>query len=138
MRLIQRIYGNRGEGVYITRVKLTPRTRWGQLLLHVFHRGDEDPDPHDHPWDFWTIPLNRGYLEAARDDDGYLIVEYVPARRLTRRSAEHTHRVLSGWNKFPIFTLLWTGPVRREWGFRIRATGHWVYWRDYLERNQYD
>src|SRR3546814_1271720 len=46
--------------------------RWGQLLWHVFYRGDEDPDPHDHPWDFWTRPLFQGYYEELMEHDGTL------------------------------------------------------------------
>ena len=42
-------------------------TRWwiGRLRLHVFHRGDQDPDPHDHPWDFWTFPFTPYVEEVA-------------------------------------------------------------------------
>ena len=34
----------------------------GRLRLHIFHRGDQDPDHHDHPWPFWTFPLTS-YVE---------------------------------------------------------------------------
>ena len=58
MAIIERIYGREETTtLYLLRVKLTPKTRWGQLYLHIFHRGDQDRCPHDHPWDFWTFPL---------------------------------------------------------------------------------
>jgi len=134
MKWIERIFGSQGAGVYITRVKLTPRTPWGQGLLHIFWRGYEDPDPHDHPWDFWTLPLNRGYIELYWLEDGTLSAGHVPALRVTRRRAEHTHRVLlAPVNKFPIVTLLWTRAPRREWGFKLLGSGDWVHWRDYLK-----
>jgi len=44
------------ETVYMTRAWI------GNLRMHIFHRGDQDPDCHDHPWDFWTFPL-RSYVE---------------------------------------------------------------------------
>ncbi len=52
------IYGRAGEHdtPYMTRAWLK------QLRLHIFHRGDADPDCHDHPWDFWTFPLTS-YVE---------------------------------------------------------------------------
>lgn len=37
----------------------------GRLRLHIFWRGDGDPDCHDHPWDFWTFPLTPYVEEVA-------------------------------------------------------------------------
>lgn len=55
------IYGRDGEHgtPYMTRVWF-----WG-LRLHIFHRPDLDEDCHDHPWDFWTLPIwpIHGYVE---------------------------------------------------------------------------
>lgn len=54
-----RIYGDGPDGkrtIYMTRFWL------GRLRFHLFHRGDADPDCHDHPWAFWTFPL-RSYVE---------------------------------------------------------------------------
>lgn len=82
----------------------------GRLRLHVFHRGDEDPNPHTHPWDFKTFPL-RSYVEEylatvpegpARwykneryePGDRYLSVRTVRAWRWHDRSADHAHRIL--------------------------------------------
>ena len=108
---INRIYGADGdhETVYMTRL-------WfGRLRLHLFQRGDADPDCHDHPWGFWTFPL-RSYVEEVLEG----CVETIPHRdgHVTRRPycerhyrvvkafcwhyrpATHTHRVLgvfAGW-----------------------------------------
>ena len=46
---------------YLTRYVLIKARSW-QLCLHVFHRSDF-PDWHDHPWDFLTLVLWRGYIE---------------------------------------------------------------------------
>lgn len=94
----------------------------GRLRLHIFHRGDNDADPHDHPWNFWTFPLTS-YVEEVtepafscgicsspvpvthREYGDYCMrhgeaVTYdtrrqvVRAFRLHYRPATHTHRVL--------------------------------------------
>jgi len=108
----------------------------GKLHVHRFFRGDADPDPHDHKWDYWTFPL-VGYVEEVcvpHEMCGGLWefenVE-VPAFQLHYRRAEHCHRVmgpLQGTGS--IWTVVWTGPVRRDWGFQVGST--WVPWRTYV------
>lgn len=108
---------------YLTRVGLGP------LRIHVFHRGDSDPDCHDHPADFWTFPL-VSYLEEFIDPEGRRRERVVRAFRLHRRRAEFAHRVIgpaSGPGQ--IASLVWWGRKRREWGF-YTDTG-WVAWRTY-------
>lgn len=110
--------------------KRTPyQTRYwiGRLRLHIFHRADEDPDWHDHPWGFWTFPLtsyveevvssvvpecvNAGMSEwIVHDDIGnafhssdlqYVRRRVVRAFRLHYRPAEFTHKIVGrfdGWN----------------------------------------
>lgn len=98
-------------GPYMTRAWL------GRLRLHIFWRGDADPDCHDHPWDFWTFPLRPYVEEVVRKPSGLWFspgedegqpegwdTEYrtyrqvVPAWRWTFRPATHTHRVLGPWD----------------------------------------
>lgn len=90
------------------------RRMWiGRLRLHVFYRGDNDPDPHDHPWDFWTFPLTPYVEEVVSaptglwfslgedegmpegwDDKPRRFRQVVPAFRWSFRPATHCHRVL--------------------------------------------
>ena len=49
------------ETVYMT------RAWFGRLRFHIFFRGDQDPDCHDHPWGFWTFPL-RSYVEEVLEE----------------------------------------------------------------------
>ncbi len=133
-RFIQRVYGQDGEHwtPYLTRVFLTPRTRWGGLYLHIFHRGDQDRHVHDHPWTFWTFPLNS-YLEVVRHlQQGTMLVGCVERFKWHRRSAEHAHRVMGPARKGQrkIVTLVWHGPKERSWGFWVDDA--WVHWRDYI------
>lgn len=147
---------------YLTRISLTPRTRWGQLKIHVFHRGDADPDPHDHPWNFWTFPLHT-YVEDVMDGHrGTMEYQVVRRFRWHRREAWHAHRVVGRavdkwWTKVyqtsdrPFVTLVWTGPKIRRWGFwvggsdprcanmgweiqsnPINGTRIWMHWRTYI------
>ena len=130
-RVVERIYGREGEHetCYLTRIKLTPMTRWGGLYLHIFHRGDADPDPHDHPWSFWTLPTQT-YLEEVMDAEGRVTLNAVLAWRWQHRRATHVHRVVGpppcgrGW---PLVTLVWHTDKQRSWGFwvhdPVRAEG---------------
>ena len=96
MGIITNIMERDGEP-YLTRVKLMPHTRWGQLIVHRFHRGDKESDTHDHRWDFWTFPL-QDYLEVERrPHDGALILSRVQAYRWHKRPKEHAHRVIGAY-----------------------------------------
>ena len=142
--MIKRIYGKHGQHrtCYLTRVKLTPKTRWGRIYLHFFHRGDFDRDPHDHPYDFWTFPF-RTYFEDVFDPaTGRTTRNAVKAWRWHFRPAEYAHTQLGAaryewveseghegahypWCRENIFggktaTLIFHRPVRRKWGFWVK------------------
>lgn len=126
-----RIYGAEDgkETPYMTRLWV------GRLRLHIFHRGDQDPDCHDHPWGFWTFPFRSyveevlhvqrdtvaepkllGYYEGkpVYDDPEERPVRYfrtrelVKAFRLHYRPATYRHRVLGPWDGY------WTTPFARS------------------------
>ena len=141
MQIIRRIYGvdQEHDTIYLTRVHLTPMTRWGRLYLHIFHRGDADRDPHDHPFDFWTFSLTS-YWEMVMDDEGELEAQKVRRWRWTKREATHAHRVVGPVTRFKrntwrdgvsnrvhevtlgrrwFITIVWRGPTFRRWGFWV-------------------
>lgn len=142
------IFGRDGEHntPYMTR-------RWiGRLRLHIFYRGDQDPDCHDHPWDFWTFPFHS-YVEQVAVNDGYLggqnpveiKHQIVPAWRWSFRPATHCHRVLgrvsaggvtnTHWGvPGTIVTLVWRSETKRKWGFLKNRAGQWCWtpWKDYI------
>lgn len=148
------IYGVDGEHStpYLTRVML------GRLRLHIFHRGDEDPDAHDHPWDFWTFPLTPYVEEVVEPFDPVGSIPYrrrlalVPAFRISYRPATHAHRVIGRFDpsrpgrgpvdcfgvartsRRKIVTIVWLGRSQRAWGFLKSRDGEWcwVAWRDYV------
>lgn len=149
----QTIYGVHGEHStpYLTRAWI------GRLRLHIFHRGDADPDPHDHPWDFWTFPLTSYveeetfrtsfYLDLNGQGDEPYVVErnVVKAFRLHYRPATYCHRVLGRWTgqyferhsppliSVPtwrlgkIVTIVWRGKGSRKWGFLRNRDGNWCW-----------
>lgn len=124
----------------------------GRLRLHVFYRGDHDPDPHDHPWGFWTFPLTSYIEEVTLVDhptDLYPTeLVTVAAWRLHYRPATYTHRVIcrvprtvygpgpfsTGVDRRKIVTLVWREKTSRKWGFLKHRDGSWcwVYWKDYV------
>lgn len=148
-----RIYGVEGdhETPYMTRF-------WfGRLRFHIFHRGDADPDCHDHPWGFWTFPL-RPYIEEVLEPrietvwthEGKVVRPYFERRRQVLkafrwhyRPATHTHRVLGLAVRSPhttvdnhwsfesvanIPTIVWRERPSRAWGFtKNDQTGKWCW-----------
>lgn len=104
------IYGREGEHhePYMTRI-------WfGRLRIHIFYRGDNDPDPHDHPWNFWTFPLTP-YVEEVveKAPTGVMLLtmppkpetvyrtrrQIVPSWRWSFRPSTHCHRVIGRLDK---------------------------------------
>ncbi len=118
---------------YLIRFHLTPKTRWGQLFLHIFYRGDGDPDPHDHPYDFWTCPLGRIYAEEVYDDTGICMTNMVWPWHWHYRPATYRHRVLDDEDGARWMTLVWVGNKYREWYFYTNKGMTPVHNYDYLE-----
>lgn len=121
---------------YLTRLIL------GRLRIHKFHRGDHDTF-HDHPFDFWTLPL-RSYREEvlertswysaqlaaafsnysrARGEERviahpawYVFSHTVTAWRWHYRPSSYRHR-LPDDQRWPVWTIVWTRPSGRGWGY---------------------
>lgn len=104
-------------------------TPWGSVRLHHIVRSDVD-QKHDHQWDFTAILLTGSYAEMVPDPERPGAEMLVARERwsVTHYPAEHAHRIVTD---APLWTLCFTGNVRREWGFYDRA-GQWVFWREYL------
>lgn len=125
-----------------------------RLRLHIFHRGDADPDCHDHPWGFWTFPFVSYVEEVLDHENGRLRIQVVRSWRWNYRPATHSHRVLyslylkgsggkscfgfnSGYRhekSKKIITLVWAEQPYRKWGFWKKRNGNlcWQYWKDYI------
>lgn len=149
----------KGEGadktIYLRRWYLW-RSKRGQVFLHQFFRSDDDPDPHDHPWNFRTLVLKGAYTDqqyrfvpwapdspmASKPYDGRKGFRYFAGNERVRwyakRDATHIHRVILDTDKKGLFKQVWTLVLttgyERKWNFVTQD--EIVYWRQYL--NQWD
>ena len=115
------------ESPYLFRWFLIPRNRFCNIYLHKFLRSDDDRAFHDHPWWSLSFLLKGRYLNVT------------PAgRRLRRRfslmwmRATDSHRV-ELIDETPVWTLFFTGPKVREWGFHCPQG--FVHWRKFTTPN---
>ncbi len=98
------------------------------VRYHIFHRSDEERALHDHPWGFWTFPIND-YDEHYIDADGVEQFRTVKRFRFHRRRHGFAHRVvMSGENVARTF--VFTCRKRSSWGFFVR--GKFMPWRKWL------
>lgn len=132
MKLIQRLLGRSdiyiGPTVYMRRWKLL-RSRWFGVRLHHIVRSDADRELHDHPFTFVSFILRGGYWEHTIDGRR---TWYGPGS-IVVRSAEALHRLEledEGRREGPAWTLVFRGPLRREWGFL--CYGVWVHWKQFV------
>ena len=120
----------RDDALFLSRLRLV-KTPWFGIYLHVIHRPDVDPDPHDHPWPFLSVVLSGGYEEDLWPDASARSEFITRAHRRFRpmtvrcRSA-HAITSVSGC----LWTLVITGPDHDGWQFWT-ADGP-VPWREYL------
>jgi hypothetical protein len=119
------IYGCEARGdadiPYLTRWEFLSSDIFA-IYLHKFHRSDDNSSLHDHPWNFITIPLWRGYYDC--QFNGGTDIKGNPTFLKTRmwplipkyRPATHVHYVELIDNK-----IAWTLIIRfkyiRWWGF---------------------
>lgn len=66
------IYDRANKEPYLIRYYLLFTNRENfplNVFIHKFMKGDDDEDPHDHPWGFFHIILSGGYWEQIPVDD---------------------------------------------------------------------
>jgi len=145
------------EDPQVKRWWVIPRNPIFNIYLHKFCRSDDDRALHDHPWCNVSFVLKGEYLEIVPDSatrtykgvrryinatDGKLHANHTGIlRRPFRpvfRFAKQPHRVmLFGYsNPVPCWSLFFTGPNLRTWGFYC-PDGYdmrWVPWQQFIER----
>lgn len=122
-----------GQTVLYLRRYFIWRCSWFNIFLHYIPMPDTDRDPHDHPWSFLSVRLRGGYLEDVYQNRNVRTTHYNDAPSVGWRKAETVHKITHV--KPGTWTLIITGPARREWGFlRLDEEGKdkWVFWREYL------
>lgn len=138
--------------IYLIRYILL-KTNWFSIYIHRFMRSDHDVW-HDHPWNFFTYIITKGYKESTITPDAKirgLMRETTGVRlpgSLAYRKATATHKVIL--HDGPYFehqepeaplTVCLIFKRHRIWGFvkpyhhasTQNVIGHtWVNWLDYL------
>lgn len=128
--------------VYMRRWYLLVFPRWFSVRIHHIKLPDHDRWPHDHPWAFLSIILRGGYTEwhctPATFDFGPAITERYDQGGVTgwknqwmkfkvkrvrffnfhRNTDLHQIRIFERGAHKGSWTLIFTGPERREWGFQ--------------------
>ncbi|AEK09993.1 cysteine dioxygenase [Mycobacterium phage Rey] len=126
--------------VYLNRWHVIPRNRFLNVYLHQFLGSDDDRALHDHPWWFASLILKGGYWEHRktgwatwRAPGSFAIRRPKTAHRVeldvdTVYSFEH-----DTWLEKPAWTLIFTGPKIRSWGFHCPQG--WTHWRVFDKQN---
>lgn len=126
---------------YLLRWYVLPRNHFLNIYLHKFIRSDDDRALHDHPWSFLSWIIKGEYIEHA-DNGMYLrerwSIAYRPAKWLHRVEllrgpaiARERTRVRPVRPELPVWTLILTGPKKREWGFQCPQG--WRHWEHFVE-----
>jgi len=144
---------NDGAGLLMTRYYLSPKIFGLRLVLHQFHRSDNDRHYHDHPWNFISWIIKGSYIEHFPVPNG---IYRVPANRnvkviygegvadiqqchrrwdIIKRPKEWKHWVELlpeplGRRFVPCWTLVLFYGERREWGFWTKE--------GWIKHDQYD
>lgn len=131
------IFDRDGVSPYLSRwyLKQHDRGRGIARFLHCFHRGDDDLELHNHPWE-WSVAfiLSGGYREERRVGDDVIVRELRPGSINIIR-ADDFHRVdLYSDESWSLFI---AGPqTGRGWGFWNRETGEFTPWREFITRKR--
>lgn len=100
------------------------------VFVHFFHRGDEDRDPHNHPWNISAaFVLAGGY----REERGDCVRTFKPGSvNIIRKDDYHRVDLLDPANGS--WSLFVAGRNVSSWGFRDDRTGEHIPHREYLAR----
>jgi len=124
------IYDRANKEPYLIRyyLLLTDREKFPfNVFIHKFMKGDDDEDPHDHPWGFFHIILSGGYWEQVPVDEKDEPKFYKGFCKVWRKpgywnivNAKYTHRIeLDDASPKP-WTLFIPLKHNNYWGFWIK------------------
>ena len=103
-------------------------SKYLNIYIHTFWYPEKDLFLHDHPWNFFSLILNGGYIEKTKKGNNSKIVGSYGFYK-----ANHLHQILqiSDCEEFTR-TLVITGKRRREWGYE-KKDGSWISHKEYRE-----
>ncbi len=99
------------------------------VFIHYFHRGDEDRDQHNHPWDASVALVLAGGYREERGNETHV---YKPGS-VNVIKGDDFHRVDLLDPKKGSWSLFIAGRNVQSWGFKLRDTGEFVPWQRYLD-----
>lgn len=112
----------------------------GTIRLHHIMRSDDDRHLHDHPFDFTSFLLSGGYTETTPPETLFSEADrhiagrwpkksrFWPRFSIVKKRAEDLHSLTL---ERPVWTLVFAGPKRRDWGFATERG--WVSNHHYLD-----
>lgn len=129
--LIKEIISRQGA-LHFQRYRII-ETPWFNIYLHRISASDEDKDPHDHPFSFWSFILNGAYQEWFVCPPSFIAIHYESYRagEWAHHNAEDAHQITL---LTPVvWTLVFTSGRNREWGYRLinQVDKPWVGHQEY-------
>ena len=127
--------------IYLRRWYLITTPFGGINLHHILMPDSPSRGMHDHPYDFISIKLLGSYWENTIGEvpfgfvEGTFVVEHmegevnVKERRITYRPANMLHRITHLRRDKGVWTLVFMGRRKRNWGFR-KPNQEWIAWND--------
>jgi hypothetical protein len=112
MKFVWRQKLGRPECPYIERTYF--ECKWFSVRLHHWLASDDQRFAHNHPWQWFTLVLAGSYTDVTDKGNQRMI-----PGRFAFRSADHCHKVKV--DKGGCWTLLITGPEKKEWGFFVNG-----------------
>jgi hypothetical protein len=109
---------------YMSRWHLRRKAGHHNLYLHRYDGSDDDRALHDHPWRSIGVVIWGDISEVTLSGEKRLW-PLVPKFR----SARYSHRL--HLNSRTAFTLFFTFPKEREWGFL--CPNGWVHWKEFTD-----
>lgn len=134
------------EQPYMLRWWVIPRNRWLNVYLHKIVRDDDDRALHDHPWRTVSLYLKGRVRETCQyplrpeaeweqgipaEREWFGEIRELSAPNLVYRSQHFRHRLELIDGK-PCWTLFFTGPKLREWGFWCPKG--FVVWTEFVDK----
>lgn len=117
-------------GSYMHRLQIV-ETPWFSVRLHVILHADEDPHPHDHPFDFVSFILFGWYEERRHGAHPYFVSRCVRWFNCVGRNDQH--RIVRK-SRRPVVSLVFTKGRSCKWGYRMET--RWRVWTDYKDRQK--
>ena len=115
---------------YMRRWHLRRSQSRNNLYLHRYEGSDDDRALHDHPWRSVGI-LIWGSLFEITEENGHEVQRRLWPFIPKFRSATYSHRIVL--KSRTAFTLFFTHPKEREWGFHCPKG--WVHWSEFTDKS---